>query len=298
MGQSQSSSAYMNGSHHSSPMKKRSSLRSPFMRRKHKVSLSATFTAPITSNAEALNINTASVEQLMTLPGITRQIAQQISEHRKAIGGRFQRIDDLALVSGIGAEKLEKIRPDICVRRTKVNASLHESSVSSRTTSLDSVISEPIGSSTAPRLLFNVNKASVFQLQQLHEMNQEVAANLVDYRIRKGLFKRLDDLIKVKGMSRSRLGAVRPYLTLTDEDLPKTPKLVRHASTHSNTVTPVKSGYSTVHSGPRSTIQRKSMSLPVKMGLCNGYSANTPVNDIFELLGAYSHRPIVEEDYR
>lgn len=53
----------------------------------------------------------------MTLPGINRRIAQSIVDHRNAIGGRFQRVDDLALVSGIGAEKLEQIRPEICIKR-------------------------------------------------------------------------------------------------------------------------------------------------------------------------------------
>lgn len=53
----------------------------------------------------------------MTLPGINRQIATSIVDHRYAIGGRFQRVDDLALVSGIGAERLEKIRPEVCIKR-------------------------------------------------------------------------------------------------------------------------------------------------------------------------------------
>ncbi len=54
----------------------------------------------------------------MTLPGIDRRIAQSIVDHRVAIGGRFQRTDDLALVSGIGAERLEQIRPEICIKRS------------------------------------------------------------------------------------------------------------------------------------------------------------------------------------
>ena len=53
----------------------------------------------------------------MTLPGVNRRIAQDIVNHRYAIGGRFQRVDDLALVSGIGADKLEQIRPEICIKR-------------------------------------------------------------------------------------------------------------------------------------------------------------------------------------
>lgn len=54
----------------------------------------------------------------MTLPGIDRRIAQSIVDHRVVIGGRFQRTDDLALVSGIGAERLEQIRPEICIKRS------------------------------------------------------------------------------------------------------------------------------------------------------------------------------------
>lgn len=36
---------------------------------------------------EQLNLNTASEDELMTLPGITRQTAQNIIAHRSTIGG-------------------------------------------------------------------------------------------------------------------------------------------------------------------------------------------------------------------
>lgn len=67
---------------------------------------------------DQLNVNTASEEELMTLPGITRNIAQNIVEYRQAID-RFKKVEDLALVSGIGADKLDLIRPEICVSRRK-----------------------------------------------------------------------------------------------------------------------------------------------------------------------------------
>lgn len=54
----------------------------------------------------------------MTLPGVDRRIAQGIIEHRTAVGGKFQRVDDLALVSGIGAVKLEQMRREICIKKT------------------------------------------------------------------------------------------------------------------------------------------------------------------------------------
>lgn len=61
-----------------------------------------------------LDINTATEEELMTLTGITRNIAREIIEHRSAIGA-FKKVEDLALVSGVGAAKLQIIKPEICI---------------------------------------------------------------------------------------------------------------------------------------------------------------------------------------
>lgn len=63
-----------------------------------------------------LNINVATEEELMTLPGVSRGVAKNIIEYRNVIG-RFNKVEDLALVSGIGADKLDEIRPEICVSR-------------------------------------------------------------------------------------------------------------------------------------------------------------------------------------
>ncbi|XP_059608402.1 endonuclease/exonuclease/phosphatase family domain-containing protein 1-like [Phlebotomus argentipes] len=272
--------------------------RSPFMRRKrHKTPLSAAFVAPHMGSLEALNINTATVEQLMTLPGVNRRVAQCIVDHRAAIGGQFQRIDDLALVSGMGAVKLEQIRPEICVRRKQ--GSLQGSSLSSRTPSVESLLSEPALPARPGPL--NINTATVFQLQQVSGLNQELAANVVEYRKRKGPFKSLDDLGRVKGLSPARVGAIRALLSLSDDEAtPKTPRLHRHASTvSSGGATPVRNG------GLRPSLapNRKSLSVSaIRMngtpltGL-NGFR-NVPVNDIYDLLGAYSHRPTVEGEFQ
>lgn len=273
-------------------MQRKKSLRSPFLRRKQRPPLSATFTAPNALNIETLNINTATVEQLMTLQGITRQIAQSIVDYRTAIGGRFQRVDDLALVSGIGAEKLEKIRPEICVK--KKLGSINGSIQSSRTPSMDSVVSE--SQPREQKIILNINTASIFQLQQINGMNQEIAAKVIDYRIKKGPFKSLDDLIKIKGLSHARLGAVRTHLSVNDDDIPKTPR-PKHSTI--STSTPLRNGFHHPVNSGKNLGHRKSLSVPIKMNLnlSNGFT-NAPVHDIFELLGAYSHRPIVEEDYR
>lgn len=52
----------------------------------------------------------------MTLPGVTRCIARNIVDYRQAIGG-FKKVEDLALVSGVGASRLQIFRSEITVRR-------------------------------------------------------------------------------------------------------------------------------------------------------------------------------------
>lgn len=167
------------------------------------------------------------------------------------------------------------------------------SRASSCTQSLDSIRLVP------DNKLCSVNSASVFQLQCIPGLNQEIAANIVDYRNKKGPFKSLDDLIKVRGIDIMRLGSIKHHLSLEPRKCESVQIL---NGTHTN-------GWSTEQSlndsliseisQPRSP-HRKSLSMPTKfptITLPNGF-ANAPVNDILDLLSAYSHRPILEEDFR
>ncbi|CAG9784666.1 unnamed protein product [Diatraea saccharalis] len=249
----------------------------------NKSNLSHTFSWPPSEEyLELMNVNTATEEQLMTLPGVSRQLAQEIVRHRQMIG-RFKRVDDLALVSGIGAEKLELLRPEICTNTRK-----QLSRASSCTQSLDSI---RINSESR---LCSVNSSSVFQLQCVPGLNQEIAANIVDYRNKKGPFKSLDDLIKVRGMDIVRLSTIKQHLSLE----PRKCESVQHLNgynsgwAHSSMNGTLSNGVTNTPKTPH----RKSLSMPSKLlvTLPNGFAA-APVNDILDLLSAYSHRPIVED---
>lgn len=61
-----------------------------------------------------VNLNTATVEELDTLPGVGEATARAIVEDREA-NGPFATIEDLMRVSGIGEKKFERIRGLVCV---------------------------------------------------------------------------------------------------------------------------------------------------------------------------------------
>jgi len=64
---------------------------------------------------QLLNLNTATVAQLETLPGIGPSLAQRIVDYRNA-NGPFATLDDLLDVSGIGPSKVDAIRDLVIVQ--------------------------------------------------------------------------------------------------------------------------------------------------------------------------------------
>ena len=62
-----------------------------------------------------INLNTATAEQLMTLPGIGEARAADILAYRAKIG-QFTDVEELMNVSGIGEARFEKIKDKITVK--------------------------------------------------------------------------------------------------------------------------------------------------------------------------------------
>ncbi len=66
------------------------------------------------ASAEKINLNSATVEQLQSLPGIGPAIAKSIIEYRTKVG-KFNRIEEIINVKGVGEKKFQKIKDRLVV---------------------------------------------------------------------------------------------------------------------------------------------------------------------------------------
>ena len=71
---------------------------------------SPTAQEPAAVQKTTINLNTATIDQLMTLPGIGQKTAERILEYRTKSGG-FKKIEELMNVKGIGEKSFLKIKP-------------------------------------------------------------------------------------------------------------------------------------------------------------------------------------------
>uniref|UniRef100_A0A3P9PCN9 Endonuclease/exonuclease/phosphatase family domain-containing protein 1 n=1 Tax=Poecilia reticulata TaxID=8081 RepID=A0A3P9PCN9_POERE len=161
---------------------------------KRKFSAACNF-SNILVNHERLNINTATEEELMTLPGVNRSVAQNIVEYRDCIGG-FKKVEDLALVSGVGATKLEAIKLEICVS-SRTNSSQHSPSSLRR-----DVEHQPCTG-------ININTATAAQLMSIRGLTEKIVGNIVAYRAEYGPFRSIEDLVRVSHVNSSLLDKIR-----------------------------------------------------------------------------------------
>lgn len=59
--------------------------------------------------AEKVNLNTAGVDELVTLPGIGKAYAERIVEYRQK-NGPFKKVEDILNVRGIGEKTFDRIK--------------------------------------------------------------------------------------------------------------------------------------------------------------------------------------------
>ena len=145
--------------------------------------------AAITFAAEPqrIDINNATQEAIETLPGVGPKLAQQIIAARP-----FRTFTDLDKVKGIGPKKLDQLRGRIIIlpMRPQSAASLRPS--------------------TNQVAKVNLNTATQAELEKLPNIGPKRAEAIIAARP----FRQLEDLTKIKGLSRSQFNELKEQVTV------------------------------------------------------------------------------------
>ena len=68
-----------------------------------------------------------------------------------------------------------------------------------------------------PPASINLNTATVSELQRLPRIGPKMAARIIAYREAHGAFRRVPDLMQVRGIGKKTLAQLTPYLVVEDE---------------------------------------------------------------------------------
>ena len=185
------------------------------------------------SASTPVNVNTADVKTLETLPGIGSTLAKRIVEGRP-----YKNVDDLAQVKGLSKSKLDAIKDQITFGSTATKKSTSKSakkapsstgsaastateeepSTSAKTSTRSQTTTKPVsptGSSSgklAPGQTVNINTATAEELDALPGIGPTKAQAIIDYRNENGRFNSIEDIQKVKGIKEGEFSKIKDYI--------------------------------------------------------------------------------------
>lgn len=165
---------------------------------------------------EPVNINTASLQLLIKLPGIGPVYAQNIIDYRTA-NGPFVTKKELLKVEGIGDARFHTLKPLIILGNAAHKGKDAPLQPDTLLKSVAAVSSQPEKKEPAVKKRINVNTADVEQLATLPGIGPAYAKNIIEYRRQNGPFTTFEELINVEGIGKKRLAKLKPFIKLTSD---------------------------------------------------------------------------------
>ena len=160
---------------------------------------------PKNTNHNTIKLNHASEDELLMIPGITRPIAQNILQYRLVNHG-FKNIEELLFVNAIDRNLFERIRSNVSIDLPPAPPPPPPPPPHPSTTTQDGLI--------------DLNAATYEQLCSIPGLSSVLAKRIVERRERKGNFRFIEDLVKVKGIDYVILADIRSYITVNSYQIP------------------------------------------------------------------------------
>ncbi len=132
-----------------------------------------------------VEINSATADQLMKLPGLGPVLSKRIVDFREVLGG-FWSVEQVKEVYGITPGLYEQLATNLCVDSTRV---------------------EP----------FEVNRSSVRHLNRHPYINFYQARDIVEYRKKYGYLNGPEELIQLPSFTPEAIERIKPYLRFTTD---------------------------------------------------------------------------------
>ena len=142
-------------------------------------------------DAKKVDLNSATVEDLMQIEGIGESYAKRIIAYREEIGG-YTFLEQLLDVDGVGEKKYSKWLPYLTIEGATTTTTSQSSKV-------------------------NLNTATKEQLMTISGIGEKTAESILAYREEIGAFTSLEQLLEVSGIGEKKLESWRDSLTLGDE---------------------------------------------------------------------------------
>lgn len=154
------------------------------------------------ASPKPVDLNTAGREELLQLPGVGPNLADAILTHRGTVG-RFDSVDDLNDVNGVGDKTLAKLRTLLTVTEPTVEKLERKKTV-------PPAVLTKAGKIQPGEPPIDVNTATEAELMRLPKVGPVLAKAIVAARP----FKSVDDLDRVTGVGKKTLDGLRPFVTV------------------------------------------------------------------------------------